>query len=121
MKKDLKLKAKTMAKKTMLEELKQMMKNDSKEPFIDGIKKKLHKVTVMSDSPEGLEKGLSKAEKILKAREEMMEGKESEKEESGEEMDEDELDEEELDEEEKTHEGCPICGAKKFACGGHKR
>jgi hypothetical protein len=65
-----------MAKKSIKEELLKMlksdmikMKGDSKKDVFEGMMpKKMQKVTVMSDSPEGIKKGLSKAEEIMKAK-----------------------------------------------------
>ena len=63
--KDLRKKAKKekllSLKKDMLEE----MHEDMKEPIES---KQMEKVTVMSDSPEGLKEGLSKAQEILEKR-----------------------------------------------------
>lgn len=55
-------KAKLAAKKKMLKELKKMMRDDYYGPMEGDIKK----VTVMSDSEEGLKEGLSKAEEIMR-------------------------------------------------------
>ncbi len=58
---------KAKAKSEMLKELSNEMSDDMYSPMKDMIGKKgLKKVSVMSDSPEGLEKGLSMAEKIMK-------------------------------------------------------
>lgn len=66
-----------MAKKELKEELLKMLKSDmlgmkkegKKDLFGDLMDKKgMQKVTVMSDSPEGLKKGLSKAEEIMEAK-----------------------------------------------------
>lgn len=58
---------KAKAKSEMLKELSNEMSDDMYSPMKDMIGKKgLKKVSVMSDSPEGLEKGLSVAEKIMK-------------------------------------------------------
>lgn len=67
-----------MAKKALKEELLKMLKSDmnemkkeSKKDLFDGImpkKEKMQKVTVMADSKEGLEEGLSKAQQIMKAK-----------------------------------------------------
>ena len=66
-----------MAKKELKEELLKMLKSDmmgmkkdgKKDLFGDMMPKKgMQKVTVMSDSPEGLKKGLSKAEEIMEAK-----------------------------------------------------
>jgi len=59
-------------RKKMLKELKSAMKEDMYGPMKDG----LQKVTVASDSEEGLEEGLSKAQQILEKRKEMLEGEE---------------------------------------------
>jgi len=83
-----------MAKKELKEELLKMLKSDmlgmkkegKKDLFEGKIPKKMEKVTVMSDSKEGLMEGLSKAEQIMKAKlgskheseEEEMEGEEKE-------------------------------------------
>jgi hypothetical protein len=58
---------KAKAKSEMLKELSKEMSDDSYSPMKDMLGKKgMKKVSVMSDSPEGLEKGLSMAEKIMK-------------------------------------------------------
>lgn len=64
-----------MAKKELKEELLKMLKSDmmdmkkeSKKDLFGDMPKKMQKVTVMSDSPEGLKKGLSKAEEIMEAK-----------------------------------------------------
>jgi len=88
--------AKMRAKKDMLKKLKSMMKEDMLGGFSDSEKKPM-KITVMSDSKEGLEKGLSMAEKIMKKKKMMME-------------DMDDNDEE-----------CPVCGKEhedEYGCGG---
>lgn len=54
------------AKAEMLKELSKEMSNDMYSPMKDMIGKKgMKKVSVMSDSPEGLKKGLSMAEKLM--------------------------------------------------------
>lgn len=63
------MKSKIEAKKAMLKKLKSMMRDESYEPKKEEMKK-MKKVTVMSDSEEGLEEGLSKAQKIMKAKKE---------------------------------------------------
>ena len=67
-----------MAKKQLKEEMLKMLKSDmmdmkkeSKKGLFDGImpkKGEMQKVTVMADSKEGLKKGLSKAQEIMKAK-----------------------------------------------------
>jgi hypothetical protein len=58
---------KAKAKSAMLKELSKEMSDDMYSPMKDMIGKKgLKKVSVMSDSPEGLKKGLSMAEKLMK-------------------------------------------------------
>lgn len=73
-------------KKEMLQMLKkemmQLVRQDKNEKFGGMLPKKMEKVTVMSDSKEGLKKGLSKAEEILKAKM----GKSEESEDESEEM-----------------------------------
>jgi hypothetical protein len=60
---------KSKAKAEMLKELSKEMSNDMYSPMKDMIGKKgMKKVSVMSDSPEGLKKGLSMAEKIMQAK-----------------------------------------------------
>ena len=62
---------KFMAKKEMLKDLKQLMASEDDvglKDRLDGMKK----VTVAADSKEGLEKGLTKAQEILKKRSEML-------------------------------------------------
>lgn len=56
------------AKKAMLKALSQEMRGEMGKGYEEGLKDKLMKVTVASDSPEGVEKGLSKAEEIMKKR-----------------------------------------------------
>lgn len=56
------------ARKKMLKKLKGAMKEDMFSPMKD----KMQKVTVASDSAEGLEKGLSKAKELLEKKEDMM-------------------------------------------------
>jgi hypothetical protein len=81
---------KTKAKAEMLKELSKEMSNDMYSPMKDMIGKKgMKKVSVMSDSPEGLKKGLSMAEKIMQAK--------SSQEDNGEEMED---------------ESCPKCKGK---------
>ena len=56
-----------MAKAAMLKELSKEMSNDSNSGLKDALSKKgMKKVTVASDSSEGLQKGLSMAEKLMK-------------------------------------------------------
>jgi hypothetical protein len=58
---------KSKAKAEMLKELSKEMSNDMYSPMKDMIGKKgMKKVSVMSDSPEGLQKGLSMAERLMK-------------------------------------------------------
>jgi len=58
---------KAKAKSEMLQELSKVMSDDSYSPLKDMMGKKgMKKVSVMSDSPEGLKKGLSMAEKLMK-------------------------------------------------------
>lgn len=73
MKKDMKKELLQMLKKDM----KKMMMEDKKPMLMDKLMPKIddmmqgkdmQKVTVMSDSKEGLEKGLSKAQEIMKAK-----------------------------------------------------
>jgi len=78
---------KAKAKAAMLEELKNEMSNESYSPMKEMMGKKgMKKVSVMSDSPEGLNKGLSMAEKLMqlksKQKEEEMPESEDEMEES---------------------------------------
>lgn len=78
---------KAKAKAAMLEELKNEMSNESYSPMKEMMGKKgMKKVSVMSDSPEGLKKGLSMAEKLMqlksKQKEEEMPESEDEMEES---------------------------------------
>jgi hypothetical protein len=65
------MKKKTQARAAMLDELKKEMSNDSYSPMKEMMGKKgMKKVSVMSDSPEGLQKGLSMAEKLMKLKKE---------------------------------------------------
>ena len=58
---------KAKAKSEMLQELSKEMSDDMYSPMKDMLGKKgLKKVTVASDSPEGIQKGLSMAEKLMK-------------------------------------------------------
>jgi hypothetical protein len=86
------------AKKAMLKELSKEMSNDANEPLKDVLAKKkgMKKVTVASDSPEGLKKGLSMAEKLMKLK--SGESMEESEDESEEEMAESESPEEEMGE-----------------------
>lgn len=82
---------KMMAKKEMLQKLSKMMNEEMYDGFNEPLKsKKMSKVTVMSDSPEGLKKGLSKAEQLM----EMKFGKKEDMESEAPEMEE---------------EACPMC------------
>lgn len=56
--------------------MKDSLKKESMSGFDKSLKPKM-KVSVMSDSEEGIEEGLSKAEEILKKRKEMMKSKDS--------------------------------------------
>lgn len=95
---------KKMAKEMMLKKLSKLMHDDMYGEFGDGLKsKKLNKVTVMADSPEGLKKGLSKAEQIMRAK--LKDG--SLKDEYD--MEDEYASEEESEEEE---ESCPVCKGK---------
>lgn len=81
------------AKKDMLKKLKSMMKEDLLSGFEDADKKPERKITIMADSEEGLEKGLSMAEKIMKKKKMM----------------------------EDDDESCPVCGKEhedEYGCGG---
>lgn len=77
---------KAKAKAEMLKELSKEMSDDMYSPMKEMLGKKgMKKVSVMSDSPEGLEKGLSMAEKLMKLKakengqeEEMMDNYEEE-------------------------------------------
>ena len=58
-----------MAKAAMLKELSKEMSNDANSGLKDSLGKKgMKKVTVASDSSEGLKKGLSMAEKLMNAK-----------------------------------------------------
>lgn len=56
------------AKAEMLKTLSKMMADDQHEPVKEVLGKKLNKVTVMADSKQGLQKGLSTAEQLLAKR-----------------------------------------------------
>ena len=66
----MKLKARKLAIQNFKEFIRDMMKEDALPEMEKMVKgpKKMMKVAVASDSPEGLKKGLSKAEEILKAK-----------------------------------------------------
>lgn len=81
MKKDKRMKG--MAKLSQLSELSKEMRKMMGDDYAKG----LQKVTVASDSPEGLKKGLSKAQEIMEKKGLMKE----EKEDKAEEMEEDEM------------------------------
>jgi len=87
---DMKKKARIGMLKELSKEMADGQYGDLKEKMAG---KQLNKVTVMSDSPEGLKKGLSKAEEIMKKKSELM----GESEDSDEEM-EDEAEEMEQEE-----------------------
>jgi TATA-binding protein-associated factor Taf7 len=73
---------KSKAKAMMLKELSNEMSNDTNAPLKDMLGKKgMKKVSVMSDSPEGLKKGLSMAEKLMKLKSKQSGDEESEEEE----------------------------------------
>jgi hypothetical protein len=62
---------KAKAKAEMLKELSKEMSDDMYSPMKDMLGKKgMKKVSVMSDSPQGLEKGLSMAEKLMQLKSE---------------------------------------------------
>lgn len=74
---------KAMAKSEMLKELSKEMSDDMYSPMKDMLGKKgMKKVSVMSDSPEGLEKGLSMAEKLMKLKKSQSNGESESEEES---------------------------------------
>lgn len=74
---------KAMAKSEMLKELSKEMSDDSYSPLKNMLGKKgMKKVSVMSDSPEGLEKGLSMAEKLMKLKKSQSNGESESEEES---------------------------------------
>ena len=82
-----------MAKAAMLKELSKEMSNDANSGLKDALSKKgMKKVTVASDSKEGLEKGLSMAEKLMKL-------KNGDSEDESEESSEEEMPSEEISEE----------------------
>ncbi len=83
------------AKSAMLKELSKEMSDDQYSPLKGLMKgKKMQKVSVMSDSPEGLKKGLSKAEQLLKMKGYDAESEDEESEDEGEEMEEESAEEE---------------------------
>lgn len=88
-----------MAKAAMLKELSKEMSNDSNSGLKDALSKKgMKKVTVASDSEEGLKKGLSMAEKLMKLKNGKSEEDSEEAPEMEEEMSEDESPMEEMGE-----------------------
>lgn len=93
------------AKRKVLEELKKQMMSEDDMGLKDMLGSKVKKVTVVADSDEGLQKGLSKAQQIAAKRKEML-GEESEKE--GGESEEME-DSEEMEGEECECGECPMC------------
>lgn len=89
-------------KKAMLQKLSQDLREGSKKSFGDELKsKKMQKVTVIAPDEKGLEKGLSKAQQLLKAKFGEMG------------LEEDEM--EEMDGEESSEHECPMCSGK--GCG----
>lgn len=68
-----------MKKEAKLEALKKMKSKCKSEDMDKMIKPDLQKVTVMSDSKEGLKEGLSKAEEIMEGRMSMLEKDEKKK------------------------------------------
>jgi hypothetical protein len=74
---------KAKAKSEMLKELSREMSDDMYSPMKDMLGKKgMKKVSVMSDSPEGLKKGLTMAEKLMQLKSKQAGMDESEEEES---------------------------------------
>lgn len=61
-----KSKAKMMMLKSLSKEMSDMMREGYSENAPDSLKDKMMKVTVAADSKDGLEKGLSKAQQIMK-------------------------------------------------------
>jgi hypothetical protein len=83
------------AKCAMLKELSKEMSNDANSGLRDSLGKKgMKKVTVASDSPEGLKKGLTMAEKLMS----LKSGKSEMEDESEEEMSEEESPADEMSE-----------------------
>lgn len=64
---------KSKAKKEALKKMKDKYKSDRMEKMMPDMEE-MKKVTVMSDSEEGLEEGLSKAQQIMKMKEGMKDG-----------------------------------------------
>lgn len=75
------------ARMSMLQELSKTMADDQYGGLKDKMAGKLDKVTVMANSPEGLKKGLSKAEEIIKKKTAMPEMDASDMEDEGEDKD----------------------------------
>jgi len=96
------MKGKNSVKREILEKLKREMMATDDVGLGDKVKE-LQKVTVASDSKEGLEKGLSKAQEILKKRAEMLGLEEDEEAMDEESMDEESMDNDEDDLEEKIN------------------
>lgn len=84
------------AKKAALKGMSSKLREDSRKPMGDELgKKKMEKITIMAPDKKGLEKGLSKAQEILKAK-------------FGElGLEEEEM--EEMDSEGSEDDKCPIC------------
>lgn len=106
-------------KKKLLEMLKEEMKGMMSEDrmgsdLAEKLKgKKMKKVTVASDSEEGLMEGLDKAEDMLEKKQSFKDAFLNRNKEDMEEESEDEMEDE--------SEGCPMCGkmgCQKMACGG---
>jgi hypothetical protein len=97
---------KAKAKAEMLKELSKEMSDDMYSPMKDMLGKKgMKKVSVMSDSPEGIQKGLSMAEKLMQLKSKQNGEEESMDEEESPEMEaEDEVSEMSPDEMEMMYE-----------------
>ncbi len=84
------------ARMKMLKELKKKSRDEMHEEPMKELTKGMQKITIASDTREGLEEGLDKAKEILKGRMEMMG----------------------MDEDEEDEYACG--GSEKYACGGTK-
>ena len=91
-------KKKLEAKMAALKGMSSKLREDTRSPMKDELtKKKMQKVTVIAPDKEGLKKGLSKAEELLRAKYGELG------------LDEEEMEEESEESSEDSEDGCPIC------------
>lgn len=114
------------AKMEMLKEMRKKMRSDDVNDLGSKLGGKFKKVTVAAPDEEGLQKGLSMAEKILQKKKELKGEDDFSPEDMMSDMAEEDNSEEMEDEESEEsseEKECPMCGEKNgkcFACGGMK-